>query len=233
VEPLWHRLGEYPFRFLIAPGMIVCVPLLALLSRRLTRALPPAPLWAAAALLAFLIAGSVSDGVPTHHAERVLLPLWSLTLLLLADAFVQLWPRARTIVRVTIAVILLGMSARALTRATLTTLTLPSRADELAVGAAARRAGADRLAIDTPDYGFFAVIASFGDPAHAAAIDDRDPRRPRRPAPLADLADFDAFLRDTQPSWLVVSHNHAPIARARCAEQAKTARLSLMHCAAR
>lgn len=88
------------------------------------------------------------------------------------------------------------------------------RSAELAIGKAARQQAApdDRLLIDTPDFAFYAVIAGFARPEHAAPLDDRDPRKPRPPDPFVSEAALRARLRGSGARWLVAPRAHARIA---------------------
>ena len=50
------------------------------------------PALALGALMAFLVAGDLRDGAPTHHAERALLAIWFGLALFAADALVRAAP---------------------------------------------------------------------------------------------------------------------------------------------
>jgi hypothetical protein len=232
VEPLWRRAAAIPLELAALPGTVTALLFLGIVSGRVTRRLPRPPLWAAAALFAFLIAGSLSDGVPTHHPERVLLPLSFLLAVLTGDHVVQLWARGRKAVGWLIAVVLAGTCLLSLRRDYRTALAcaLSDRRDELEIGRLAREEGVKHLLIDSQDYAFFAVIAAFGDPAHAVPIDDHDPRKQRAPDPFADSASFDALLRNGRSRELVLSSEHVALARGRCRERGTRGRYTLVSC---
>ncbi|HEY2404468.1 MAG TPA: hypothetical protein VGI10_00590 [Polyangiaceae bacterium] len=229
-EPWWWRLFAYAWRGIFTPSMLlVIVTLLCTEVPSLKqRALPQRPLLAALALLGFLALGSLSESVPTHHAERALLPIGFLLTLLMGDRILQAWPRARRSLRVGLVVSAGLVSVNGLSAAF--DVESNARTDELAIGAQARKSGATSLAIDTPDYGFFAVIAAFADPAHARAIDDRDPRNPTKPDPFASPEALDGYLAAAKPPWLVVTHEHAALVSARCSVRAGNAGFVLARC---
>jgi hypothetical protein len=81
------------------------------------------------------------------------------------------------------------------------------RRAEVSIGAACRQraASTDRLVIDTPDYGFFAIIVGFRHPERAAPLDDRDPRHARQPDPFTDATTLAQRLEQADASWLVAS----------------------------
>jgi hypothetical protein len=90
-----------------------------------------------------------------------------------------------------------------------------ARGAERAIGAEARRlvpAGA-RLAVDTADYGYFAVMAAFEAPDHAVPIDDRDPRTASRADPFASSAALASRVSEVGASWLVVRRQHLAVAK--------------------
>lgn len=133
-------------------------------------------------LLAFLVVGELRDGAPTHHSERALLAIWLFLAVFAADALVEL-ARKREY-RARLGVILTGLLGLALF------IVRPwyaerdsfiDRSTEIELGRAAKSAAQpdERLAIDHPDFGFYAVIAGFGAPERAVPIDDHDPRSPR------------------------------------------------------
>ena len=84
-----------------------------------------------------------------------------------------------------------------------------------------------RLVIDTPDYGFFAVMAAFSDPGRAEPLDDRDPRRRRVAHPFATAQRLRRVLRAREAGWLVVTRRHAAMAAKVGTEQAATSKFVL------
>ena len=131
------------------------------------------------AMLAFLMLGSVRDGVPTHHAARVLLPLWFFGCVVAGREFARRATDAAG--RRRVVVVVAAITSIPLVQG----VHLPSnegfaeRALELEAGNAARQETKLGLAIDTPDYGYFAVQAGFGSPLGTSVLDDHDPRRPK------------------------------------------------------
>ncbi|HEX2672416.1 MAG TPA: hypothetical protein VHM25_16155, partial [Polyangiaceae bacterium] len=182
-NPLWRRLFEYPWALLWnALGLSVLFPIFFFMARK-TRTLD-GPRYARcalalAAMLAFLILGSVRDGVPTHHAARVLLPLWFFGCVVAGREFTRRatdagGQRRVVIVLAAIASIPLFEGVRLPTNEA-----FAQRALELEAGDAARMETKLGLAIDTDDYGYFAVQTGFGTPIGTTVLDDHDPRRPK------------------------------------------------------
>ena len=143
---------------------------------------------------------------------------------------VEVWARANASMRA-LCVLLTGLSVGlAVTQALLDVRTTTPRSDELAIGYAARAHAAQALLIDTSDYGYFAVLAAYGDPARGAPIDDRDPRKPRPPDPFTSAAAFDAWLAARLPTWLVTTRGHAQLAAPHCALEDENASFVLLRC---
>jgi hypothetical protein len=87
------------------------------------------------------------------------------------------------------------------------------RRAEVELGALAREyAGSGRLLIGTRDYGFFAVIAGFGDPTRAEPIDRRDPRSQRAADPFAGEQALRARSAREAASVLIAPTEHAELA---------------------
>ncbi|MBX3183995.1 MAG: glycosyltransferase family 39 protein [Polyangiaceae bacterium] len=86
------------------------------------------------------------------------------------------------------------------------------RRDALAIGAAAREAGADGLGVWSDDYGFFAVMVGFEAPAHAHPLRPK----PRGEAPPAlTPALLEAELRTRNLRWAVIpAHHHQALGSA-------------------
>jgi hypothetical protein len=232
-EPsLLRRLIEYP-RLMLWDGLLLWPILLVLWfwpSKRKTsdpfgyfRAL-----LALSALLAFLMLGSVRDGVPTHHAARVLLPIWFFASLIGGHAMSQsVVGRA-------------GRGKAGLVAGIIATLPLrpalitpdegfAERSAELDAGAKAQRYTRKALAIDTPDYGFFAVQAGFGSPNETIVIDDHDPRHPSA-NPFLDAAAAERVLREHGAEFAVISNAHAALLKPRCSELWSNGAFVLLRC---
>ena len=172
---------------------------------------------ALAALLAFLVAGEIRNAAPTHHAERAMLAIWLAAAVLVGDLSARTWPAIDRQWRATAAVVtavLLGVAAGWFRPRFANLDSFVDRRAELSIGAACRQRAtpAERLAIDTPDYGFFAVMAGFQHPERAVALDDRDPRHPRPVDPFADPRSLVRQLSREDATWLVASGDHRSVA---------------------
>lgn len=234
---LGARIFEYPKLLLLAEPELTALVALALLSfwkspvPRAARGYVR-PALALLAALAFLIVGSVRDGVPTHHAARVLLPIYFLGGALCGDAF-ELWswrwPRGPglTAFAFAAAVALLGISARP---RLLPRESFADRHEELRIGAEAKARGAGPLAIDTPDYGYFAVEAAFGLAKPANPLVDHDPRHAPASDPFISPDDLGAVLQAEGAHALVASSAHRAIAAEICVELWRSPDFSLFDC---
>lgn len=212
-QTTWDALLGYPTMLLrcepeLCAVTAVCVALaLALGARSLVRR-HARPLLAIGAVLAFLVAGDLRDGAPTHHGERALLLIWLGLAALGGDAFGEAWRRARAAGRAVL-VALPGLAV-----APTAGVVRPwyakrdafiDRSAELELGrAAAKLAGPrGRLAVDTPDFAFYAVIAGFGAPSRSEPLDDRDPRKARAGDAFTSADALRARLVAARADWLV------------------------------
>ncbi|HKO49385.1 MAG TPA: hypothetical protein VJV79_16750 [Polyangiaceae bacterium] len=234
--PLWSRLAEYPWALIWnALGLCVLFPIVLFIAPKTRQ--PDAPRYARCAvallaMLAFLMLGSVRDGVPTHHAARVLLPLWYFGCVVVGREFARR------------AIDAAGRRRVAMVIAAITTIPLiegvhlPSsegfaqRALELEVGNAARMETKLGLAIDTVDYGYFAVQAGFGSPLGTSVLDDHDPRRPKaaRTSPFDSADALERTLRERNTRFAVLTTAHAPLLVPRCEELWQNASFVLFRC---
>jgi hypothetical protein len=168
------------------------------------------------AVLVGLVLADLRDGAPTHHAERTLLSLWLLASIVAGEALAIAWS-ART-----------GRQRKRLAALALSSVALGSlgirpffarrdsfidRSEEIAVGREARAltiAPRERLLVDTPDFGYFAVLAGYARPLQAAPLHDRDPRRPR-PDPLVNepIPRLAASLAAERARYLVTARARA------------------------
>src|SRR6185436_6282327 len=132
----------------------------------------------------FLLAGVLTAATPTHHPERTLLPAWFVVLAIGAAALGERETGEARKAREVPLLVLAGVLAGFLV---FHSETHPDRATERDVGAlaASRLGSADVLAVDTPDYGYFAVMAAFGAPERAAPVASHDPRERARDDPFA------------------------------------------------
>jgi len=201
---------------------LAALALLALLGRRVARAPLRAGRYlrfaaALGALLTFVAAGEWRNAAPTHHGERALLALWLGLAIVTGDGLARAWQGGGARARWRLAgaaALLVGLAAGAWRPRWGRPAPFVDRRHEVGVGAAARRLlpAGERLAIDTPDYGFFAVMAAFGRAGAATALDDRDPRHPRPPDALRSPAALDARLRAVGARWVVTAADRKSLA---------------------
>jgi hypothetical protein len=236
--PLWRRLLEYPWALIWnALGLCVLFPIFLFLGQK-TRSLdgPRYARCAAAllAMLAFLMLGSVRDGVPTHHAARVLLPLWFFGCVIAGREFTRRAIDAGG--RRRVGVVVAAISCLPLIEG----VHLPDnegfaeRALELEAGKAARRETKLGLAIDTADYGYFAVQAGFGSPRGTSVLDDHDPRRSKAPGanPFGSSESLRRALREQHARFALLTSAHAPLLAPHCAELWRNTGFVLYRCSA-
>jgi hypothetical protein len=237
--PLASRLLEYPRLLLCAePELWALALVLAIAAwRSADRAKLTAyrrPSLALLALLAFMMVGSMRGEVPTHHAARVLLPIWFFACVLCGHGLAHLVSRASGQRRVA----LLSFAAVAtLVGLFFKSTLLPiegfaERSTELDAGSEAKRRHLERLAIDTPDYGYLAVQAAFGSPTRGSTLDDHDPRHPRPPDPFLNEVALASALGQQNARFLVTTLGHAALAKGSgCAELWRNTRFALLECA--
>jgi hypothetical protein len=153
------------------------------------------------AQLVFLMVGELGAAGPTHHGERALLAVWCAAAVIVGDVL----GRAR---RLELAgIVFAGGLAALILRPRWTRLDgFADREAEVALGSAARQvAGTRALAIDTSDYGYFAVIAGFAAPERARPVVDHDPRRGRIEDPFASSDTANRWLAATDAEFLVTA----------------------------
>src|SRR6185369_508292 len=169
------------------------------------------------AMLAFLMLGSVRDGIPTHHAARVLLPIWFFAALVVGHWLGRRAVTSALQLRIGLVVTLIAGCVLFRGSLALPDASFAERAAELEAGAAARQYAPRILAIDTPDYGYFAVQAGFGSPGNTVVLDDHDPRHPDA-SPFRDASSAERALRERGAALALVSVTHASLLKPRCAE---------------
>jgi hypothetical protein len=236
---LGERLLEYPGLLLRAePELFGFLLVVTLASRRLVdreqlvayrRAGLPL-----LGLLALMMFGSARGDVPTHHAARVLLPIWFFTCVVAGTGLAHLATRGSLQRRaswlaLSALAVVLGLLARP---KLLTPEGFAERTLELAAGAEAKRRGVTQLAIDTIDYGYFAVEAGFGAPSASRVLDDHDPRRARPRDPFASKGALSAALREHGARFLIATRVHAAVAGGVCAELWQNPSFALLQCPA-
>ena len=174
------------------------------------------PLLLALVQLVVLIAGDVRDGAPTHHPERALLGPAIIVIFAASDSVSAVFTDLRTASRkVTLAVVtalaLGGWIALRLHR-TLGWYESAPRPREVAAGRAlASLPPSTRVLVDTRDfpgggidYGYYAVLASFGRPIDAVIDRDQDPRRPRGRSAFEDPERLRERLHEARASAALV-----------------------------
>ncbi len=232
-------LVAYPSRLGAARELLLLAALAAAAAYRL-RALPAEwmrslqrPLVLLCSLLAFLIWGELRDGAATHHPERALLPIWLWLALVCGDLGERIACALRDRPRIlacSAAVALLALSASLLRAYAFSGEHFADRRAEVAIGRAAAELGSHAsastrpgLLIDSAGFAYFAVIAGYGRPEHAAPLDDHDPRRARQPDLLKSKVALRARLRERRAAWLVVRRERAELARELGRERARNA----------
>jgi len=210
-DPLFSRLLRTPSALVVSEPELVLGSLgLGVFAARALAADPRAKagLRAAACLLglfAMLVLGDALGGAPTHHGERALLSVWLSCALLAAWSGEHLLEaRKYGALAVSAAVALAALS---LVRPRFPREGFVDRTAEVDIGRRARAHAIERLAIETPDFGYFAVQAAFGEPRRTRVLDDHDPRSPRRDPALGQAPAL-RRLADEGTRWLVV-----PLAR--------------------
>lgn len=161
---------------LMAVLLLVALPLLLLVpGRRPERKTLPRFALALCAIAALTWLGDLRGSAPTHHAERALLALWFGAALAVAAAAERV-ERART---------LAGLAAAALLGVVVRNVRprepFVDRRSAVAIGELARAAHAPELAVDAPDFSYFAIEAGFGLPERCRVLCEHDPRRPCEP----------------------------------------------------
>src|SRR5262249_11103178 len=146
----------------------------------------------------------------THHPERSLLPaFWFLALVLgsLGARWTTLsasWSRVLLVVPLLMA--MGAFEAGAERRG------FAQRDEEELIGGLLRRLDAEAVALDTDDFGFFAVQAALGSSdGKSFTLSDHDPRKrePARPLSTSELA---ARLRKAGARWLVTTRERGRLA---------------------
>ena len=215
----WSALVDQPLAVLRCEPELACVTLVVVgtavstgHTKSLRRHLRPLALLGL--LLAFLVAGELRGSGATHHAERAVLAIWIWMAVLAADVAVELWPElgARTRTVASAAVFGLALVGGLVLRPWYARRDdFIDRSREVALGqtAASLARNGDVLVVDTPDFGFYAVIAGFQRPEHARPLDDRDPRRPAPTDPFGSKETLRAALDGAR--WLVTRAQRLPL----------------------
>jgi hypothetical protein len=165
--------------------------------------------------LVVLIAGDVRDGAPTHHPERALLGPATIMIFAAGDSVSAVFAEVSTRVKVVAASItafaLFGWIALRFHR-TLAWYESAPRPREVAAGRAlAALPSGTRVLLDTRDlpgggidYGYYAMLASFGRPVDAVIDRDQDPRRPRGRSAFESLERLRERLHEANATAVIV-----------------------------
>ncbi len=139
------------------------------------------PFWCLLALVVFLCIGDCNGSTATHHTGRTLLVVWDLVAFISAAGLVTLvnTAAARVGPRLLAGALVCTLMVAALMRARPARApSLQARFEEVEMGllAAGRVPRGERLLIDTPDFGYFAVQAAYARPLQSIVLDTHDPR---------------------------------------------------------
>jgi hypothetical protein len=164
-----------------SPALVLALAVILAAGVRRMRLHSLAPWLGVVAMLGFLLAGALVGGVPTHHVGRALSALFLLG---------GVYSAARPALAGLLALTELGLLPWTIGRSD----GFSRRAEE-ELGRLARDCarGEARLLVATPDYGYFAVLAAFGDTARSDADQRHDPREPDPPSRLGDAAALEAL----------------------------------------
>jgi hypothetical protein len=178
---------------------------------------------ALAGLVAFLVLADVTGGAATHHPERSLLPVYWFFALLAAGLVTRLARELRAWLLPALA-LPLAVVASVFVRPTVES-SFVDRREEEQVGSLLRSLGATAVALDSDDFGYFAVQAALGY-GKSTALSDHDPRRAaaKRSTTPAELA---ARLAPLRARWLVIPRERAALAEPLGRRRAATTRFAV------
>jgi hypothetical protein len=177
-----------------------------------------------AALVAFLVLADVAGGAATHHPERSLLPVYWFFALLAGGLVTRLAREPRAWLLPTLAIPLAVLGSVFVRPAVESSFV--DRREEEQVGSLLRRLGASAVALDTDDFGYFAIQAALGY-GKSSALSDHDPRHAavKTPTTSAELA---ARLAPMRARWLVIPRERAALAEALGLRRAATPRFTVL-----
>lgn len=183
------------------------------------------PALALLALLVFLIVAQARGGSATHHPERSLLPVFWFVALVVVGLLGKLAQEPTRAWRLPLIALPLSLAASLLLRPAIRE-TFAERSEEELLGGLLRGLGAERVALDTDDFGFFAVQAALGH-GKSWPLVDLDPRKApvTRATTTAELAER---LRRENARWLVTTRARQPLAAPLGVTRAATTRLALV-----
>jgi Dolichyl-phosphate-mannose-protein mannosyltransferase len=183
------------------------------------------PVAALATLVGFLVAASATGGSATHHPERSLLPVFWFLPLVLAGLFAQLLRKPLRLWQFA-ALLAPTLLASRLLRPWEVHDTFVDRGEEERIGSVLRRLDAHKVALDTDDFGFFAVQAALGCDK-SFALSDHDPRKAEAPRASTSPA-LAQQLQESNARWLVTTRERAALAKPLGAVRLSTPRLTLI-----
>lgn len=185
------------------------------------------PVAALGALVAFLIVADATGGSATHHPERSLLPVFWFLALVTAGLVVRLADEDDRPWRLPAVALPLALLASVLLRPDLRKTFVDRREEEL-VGNVLESLGAEQVALDTDDFGFFAIQAALG-PGKSWPLLPHDPRHAEhRPASESELS---ARLRQDGAKWLVTPRARDTLAQSLGVVRLATPRFSVLELA--
>jgi hypothetical protein len=197
---------EEPELFLALAAIVAAATITRLPALRSRLARFERPLILGLVQIAALSLAMVNDGAPTHHPERAVLVAMLLAALIAGDLAAQLLAsratRLVTLASATLAVIVAALVIRPLITAD---EGFTPRADEVAIGRAARAhlAPGDHVLVEVADYGHLAIVAALGRPEDAVLDRSIDPRD----AKVASSFDSASALRERidrcGASWII------------------------------
>ena len=206
----WHFFSDVPELWALASVAIVAAIHWKI---RFWRAHWLRPAWGVASVLVFLCWSDWRGGAATHHVGRTVLVAWYFSAVLVAACLNRTvrvigWHRRALFIPLVITVCILTAG---IIRPRLTTIDgFCLRHEEVLIGelAAARVAPGQRLAIDTRDYGYFAVQAGFARPNDTVIVERHDPRSDPLPDPWRTSSNALRVLTNQRVQWVV-----APVTR--------------------
>ena len=176
------------------------------------------------ALVVFLIAAQATGGAATHHPERSLLPVFWFLALLAAGLITRLAQDPGRAWRLPALALPLALVGNLLLRPELRS-SFVDRREEEQVGSLLRGLAAKKVALDTQDFGFFAIQAALGH-GKSWPLSELDPRKPE-PRPNTTSA-LSARLAQNRAEWLVTTRQREHLALALGKLRATTPRFALI-----
>lgn len=183
------------------------------------------PLAALGVLVAFLVAADATGGTATHHPERSLLPVFWFLALLAAGLVTRLADEVERPWLLPGLALPLALMANLLLRPDVRS-TFVDRREEEQVGSVLRSLSADKVALDTEDFGFFALQAALGH-GKSWPLSDHDPRKAPQPRP-SSTNELAARLRQEGARWLVTTRERQALAAPLGVTRVSTPRFSVV-----